>query len=152
MRINCQILLKSPPINLLAGSTPGHDRILWRGVPQVNYWARKLCSLCPRQRWADCHFLQPRSSPGFLKLSPCRSIVQKIWKCNSQVQIKSKNLRKTGFPQQKCRNSFPLIPSKSGPDQKFWNDSNAGSNPNLMKIVIVRIQTNAHFWYTLGSR
>jgi len=56
--------------------------------------------------------------------------------------MKSKNLKNSAFSQQKCRVSFPLTQSQSGPAPTFWSDLQSSSHPNSTKFAIVLIQPN----------
>jgi len=46
------------------------------------------------------------------------------------------------FQLQKLRNYFPLTRPESGPNPKFGDNFQSGSNPHSAKLVIVRIQSN----------
>jgi len=46
------------------------------------------------------------------------------------------------FQLQKLRNYFPLTRSESGPNPKFGDNFQSGSNQNSEKLVMVRIQSN----------
>jgi len=55
-------------------------------------------------------------------------------------------MKNAAFSQQKCRISFPLTHSKTGPGPKCCSDLHSGSNPNSTKFGVVRIQSNAHLY------
>ena len=107
-----------------SGTTPDPQRCsdLSRGMYWLNATTWGL-----HQRWADCHILRSRSSPDLLKLSPSPKNFSNV---KSKSKWRPKKLKNAAFSQQKCRISFPLSQSNSGPDPKLWSDLQCGSNPN----------------------
>jgi len=55
----------------------------------------------------------------------------------SKPKWSPKYLKNAVFSQQKCRISFPLTQSKSGPVPEFWRDLQSGSSP-------IQVQSIAH--------
>ena len=62
----------------------------------------------------------------------------------SKSKWSPKYLKNATFSQHKCRISFPLTQSKSGPVPKFWRDLQSGSNPS--PVLISAIQIFSIFW------
>ena len=61
---------------------------------------------------------------------------------NEKSMCSTKYLKNASFSQQKCRISFQLTKSKSGPNPKFWRVLQSRSNPNSIKFAWVLIQSN----------